>query len=353
MQYTAQTVIGIEDIAIKEIEELTRAKAKTLLPGRLLFECNEKKANELIYITKSLTRVCLFLSRFKFKTLEDIETEVKKIKFNIKETFAVRCSRQGEHPFVSKDAEAAIGGIIDAKVNLDNPDTIVFADIINNECIISILLTRKELQKREYRVKPNPQSINPCVAYAMVRLINWKKTESLLDPFCRDGVIAIEAALYACNIPRGNFSDDKIEAIDKKIKRDELNIFAYDASMPNIRSTEINSKLASVNKQITFSRTELDWLDTKFSKESVDKIITLLPSSHDEKELAKSYKEFMYQAEYILKKKGRIALAVLKPDILKKHLGNFKITEERQIKVGEFKYWLLVLGKTQKTNSSK
>lgn len=341
MEYIAYTVIGIEDIAIKEIEELTKAKAKQILPGRLLFSCDEKKINELIYITKSLTKVCLYLSRFTFKSADDIENELKKIKFPIKGTFAARCSRKGDHLFDSREIEILIGNTVPKgfKVSLENPDTLIYADIEDNNCIISIELTRKELQKRDYRIKAHTQSVNPCVAYAMIRLSNWKKEEIFLDPFCKDGVIAIEAALYASNIPRGFFSNDgKIESIDKKISRDELKVFAYDALMPNVRSTEINAKLASVNKQITFSRTELDWLETKFKKDSVDKIVTAVPSVKDEKERGKTYKEFFYQAEYIMKKKGIIVAAIHHPGVFREFAKGFKAKEERKVTIGEYSY---------------
>ncbi|HII15676.1 MAG TPA: methyltransferase [Nanoarchaeota archaeon] len=346
MEYIAHTVLGIEDIAIKEIEELTKAKAKQILPGRLLFECSEKAINELIYVARSVTRVCLLLSKFRFKTVEDIEKELNKIKFNVQGTFAAKCSRRGVHAFDSHEVEVLVGNAVNGKVDLENPDTVIYADIVDYDCIIGILLTRKELQKRDYRVKANPQSVNACVAYAMIRISGWKKSESLLDPFCKDGVVAIEAALYAGNIPRGFFSNDgKIAAVDKKIKKGELKAYAYDPLMPNVRSAEINAKLASVNKQITFSRTDLDWLDTKFGKSSVDNIITAFPSMHEDREIEKMAKEFFYQAEYILKKKGKIVIAARKPELVKKYAEKFKITEERQITIGELSYMVFIFEK--------
>ena len=348
MEYIAYTVIGIEDIAIKEIDELIKAKAEKIMPGRLLFSTDEKKIKELCYVTRSITKVCLHLSKFSFKTQDDIEKEFKKIKFPIKGTFAGKCARRGEHDFDSHEIEVLIGNSVpkEFKVNLNNPETIIYADILGNECIIGIDLTVKELQKREYRVKANKQSVNPCVAYAMIRISGWKPKEVLLDPFCLDGVVPIEAALYASNIPRGFFSkQEEFPLIDKKIKKEELNINAYDPMMPNVRSTEINAKLASVNKQINFSRTESDWLDTKFGKAYVDRIITAIPSVKDEGMLGKIYKEFFYQAEYILKKAGTIVIAVHNPELLKAFAKGFKMIEERKITIGEYSYAVLVFGK--------
>ena len=52
---------------------------------------------------------------------------------------------------------------------------------------------------------------------------------------------------------------------------------AADEIMANIRNTEINSKLAGANKSLKFSRMETKWLDSKFKKSSIDKIITFPP----------------------------------------------------------------------------
>lgn len=342
-EYIAQTVEGIEDIAAKEIKEITGGKAEKVIEGRLKFNGNNLK--KLIYVTRSIDKIYKLLLQFKFESLDEIEAEAKTLKLEFKETFAVRCQRSGEHPFTSKDVEIAIGNTIEGKVDLNNPETTVFADIVGNECFIGIDMTIKPLHRREYRVRANHQSVNPCVAYAMIRMSDWKEDEILLDPFCKDGVIPVEAAMFASNIPRGYYQQDlKVAEADKEIKNEKLNIFALDSLMCNVRSTEVNAKLAGVNKLITYSKAGLDWLDVKFKESSVGKIVTFMPSGED-RDVEKIYREFFHQVSYITKKKGKAVLATFRPEIVMRNMEGFELKQDRLVKIGGFSYTILVLDK--------
>ena len=46
-------------------------------------------------------------------------------------------------------------------------------------------------------------------------------------------------------------------------KFDKANIFAFDSQFRHIDAAKKNSKIAGINKNINFSRTEIEWLDTK------------------------------------------------------------------------------------------
>jgi len=340
MQYIAQIVNGIEEIGIQEIKELVKVKAEKLLPGRLLFKTDNVK--DLNYKTRSLERIYEYLVKFEFKSLEDIKKQVDKIKFTFEGTFKVKCARKGEHKFNSQEVAMSIGKVIfdkGFKVDVKNPKFNVLVDIIDNDCIIGIDVSNASLCKRDYRIKTNKQSINACVAYSMLRLADWDKKQVLLDPFCKDGVIVIEAALFGLNIPRGHMSEDF-----SKIKREELKIFGFDPMMPNIRSTEINAKLADINKEIKFSKCDLDWLDTKFDKESVDKIITAIFTS-EEKDTIKEFKELFYQADYVLNKKGKLVVATQKKDWLLSQAKKFKLEKEVKITIGGLDYSVLIFNR--------
>ena len=90
----------------------------------------------------------------------------------------------------------------------------------------------------------------------------------------------------------------------------------------------------------------MEWLDIKFKKESVDRIVTNLPSSKNTN-LEKIYNEFFYQGEYILKKNGSIAIITKNPDFVKKHAAkhNFIVVKERELWSGEQMLIILVLKK--------
>ncbi len=234
MKHVAQTIGGMEDISIKEIEELTGAKAEKLQEGRVMFDITHQKATELTSTARSLSGVYELLQEIKFASLEDLLSKIAT--FDIEDPFVVRCRREGEHGFQSTDAEKEIGEVIylrGHKVDLHNPKTTIIADIIDDKCFLGKDLTEdKDLSKRSYKIRSHSRSINACLAYGALRLAGWTKDKTLLDPNCKDGTIAIEAALWA---------------VDPK------QITAIDSKAVNITAAEINAKLAGVHKQIKFA----------------------------------------------------------------------------------------------------
>jgi len=323
MKYIAITIKGLEDIAIKEIKEIIKAEAKVMVPGRLQFETTNIK--KLIEKTQSLGKIYEFYGKKKFSDLDEISELVKKKKLKIDKPFKISCHREGEHDFNSQVIEQTVGKEIDGKHDLKDPEEIIFADVIDNLFIWGLDLTPRLLSKRDYRIKICNQSINACIAYSMVRLANYKKGNLLLDPFCKDGVIAIEAALY---------------------QKGKIN--AFDDLFHNIRSTEINSKLAKVNKEINLSRTDIEWLDSKFKKEEVDCIATTIPfpSKHfTEKKAHKIYEQFLYQVEFILKKNSKAVIIGQNLSTFKEMLSNFKVIESREITTGGLKQEIVVFTK--------
>ncbi len=318
MKIIATTINNIEDIAINEVKELFNTKAKKICPGRILFETSKK-----IKTLRSCDKIYILLKKFKFKNFKDIIEKTKNIKFSfIKKDFRVRCNRFGKHRFNSIKIERKVGEVIfkkGFKVNLKSKE-IIYVDIINENCFIGILL-KDNLCKRDYRIRINNQGLNACLSYSLLKIINWKKNESLLDPFCKDGTILIEAAL---------------------IKGKKL--YGMDSDF-NIRSSEVNSKMAKV--KINFYREGLDWLDTKFRKNEIDKIITNLPfpsKKRNENEIKELYKEFFNQAKYILKDK----MLIISPkiELFKKYINGFKIIKKTEVNIGKLNYKILILKKT-------
>ncbi|MBS3152823.1 hypothetical protein J4230_05435 [Candidatus Woesearchaeota archaeon] len=349
MEAIAICIQGLEEITKLEIKEIIKQKSETIIPSRIKFKIKEEKdlAN-FIYNTRSSIKVYKLITVLDFIDLEDLIKKVNIIKFpKIKSPFIVRCERIGEHPFNSLDIEKEVGNIINKdnklKVDLKNPTTIILVDIINNKCFLGIDYTGIKLSKRNYRIKLIPNSLNSCTAYSMLRIAEVKEKDTILDPICKSGEIPIEAALYIQKIANGLKLSDQL-AFTKlikfkpknKVKNKKLNIYAIDSSQNNLKCTEINSKIANVNKNIKFSRYELEWLDTKFEKNSVDKIITFPPyqtNNLPKQEVEKTYKELFYQSEFILKNNGIMTVLTPFPEIIEKYavMHNFKKEIEYKI----------------------
>lgn len=286
---------GLEDIAAEEVN------GKKLMKGRVSFE--EVKDY------KSLILIYDLVDKLKFDGGLEIIRDVSK-KLDFKGSFMIMCQREGKHKFNS-------GWIIGKlnkkfvnktrKIDYKKPKNIIFVDIVDNKCLFGFLI-KKDVHKRKYRVKLRGATIHPCVAYSMLKMIDYKKSESFLDPRCMDGVIAIEAAL---------FGGKNIKAVDR-----------------NIRDARINAKIAKV---------EIKLAEDLKGIRKIKKIATYLPSISKIKRkamISHVYEEFFTDMKKILS--GKIAVLVEKKRLLKKFAKDFKLIDERRIFVGEAEYHILI-----------
>lgn len=318
MKYIAITARGLEDVSQDEIREILRVSSKKIFPGRILFST----ANLAPFLKKTQSVIKIYELKQECKTIDAI------LPFPVASPFRVVCSRQGSHDFRSYDVEKKIGALFFAQgntVDLKYPKTIVFVDIFEENILVGIDKAPELLSKRSYRIKINNQSINACIAYGLVRLSGYKGGKLFLDPFSKDGVIAIEAARYKTG-----------------------KIYAYDALFPHARSTEINASLAQVRKRITVSRIEPEWLDTKFHKDEVDCVVSAVPYPsriNSEKSLRTLYKELFYQLDFILKKNGRVVFIAPTLTLLKEMNEHFSLVEERLVSTSSLVYTVLVFKK--------
>ena len=272
--------------------------------------------------------------------------------------FRVECIRLGQHNFRSNDVEMKTGQLIlkklkkkNIKVDIKDYEFIFLVYVIGNKCYFGIDFAGFELNKRPYKIFLHPNSLRGTIAYALIRQSGFEKNDVMLDPFSRDGIIPIEAAFYATNFPLNYYKKDRFAFLkfgldvdfekffrnaDKVIKKSKIGVYSYDHLFKYVDYSKKNAKIAGVDKQINFSRVELEWLDIKFKKESVDRIVTNLPTSKNAN-LNKVYKEFFYQSEYILKKNGTIALISKTPDFVKEYAAKYKfvVSKERDVWSGE------------------
>ena len=276
MKFIAVTMRGAEGLASEEMKSFAKSPKK-IYDGHVLFEAKDLKK----FSPRLVNRVYSYIGHFEFSSIHDLVLKSSKLKFSFKGTFVVRCFRQGVHDFNSRVVEKDVGEVVYKKafkVNLKNPDNIVIVDIVDNVCFVGLLLMN-DVCKRKYRIKSFSSSINACLAAAAVKFSKVKSSSKVLDPFCKDGVIAIESYLLGCR-----------------------HVTAFDESPNNIRAAKINAKLGGA--KIKFVKTDVDSLDLKVDEESIDMIITCPPFLSKKKKQAaieNVYREFFHQARNVLK----------------------------------------------------
>lgn len=152
-------------------------------------------------------------------------------------------------------------------VDLLRPAFKLYVHIYKNEVSLNLDSSGDPLYKRGYRSDINEAPMKEVLAAGLVKLSGWEKHLLLVDGMCGAGTIAIEAALWANNIPPGyyrnefgfmrwrNFDEKTYDIIYEssinKIKNDKVEIIANDIDAPTLKKAKTNTKNARVDDVVT------------------------------------------------------------------------------------------------------
>jgi len=363
MKFLATLNPGVEEVAIREIEELVGAKANILHKGAVVFEAKEEAIFKLNFLARSLHRIILLLEHSTFEKLDDLYELTKKIDFTNyiypTQTFAIRAERIGRHNFTSIDVARVTGqAVIDSykeskgvrlKVNLDNPNIILRVQVYKDQFWIGLDTTgENSLHKRWYRKYKHPAPLKSTLAYSMIRLADFDpEKESLIDPCCGSGTIPIEAALWALDIPpsknRTDFDFLKFFWLDKekflemrrkhREKEMDLKIFGSDLNEKWVKIARKNAEEAGV--QINFFKSDATQQQLNYDKIVVDLPFGVRTSS---KGLEEFYKKFF---ENLRKWNWREVVCITtRPELI-----DMRTEREYEVDYGDLKAKILIFKK--------
>lgn len=353
---------GLEKSCANELQEFECTKIDSR-EEIVIFETESyEKLCELCYSLRSASKIMLYFAEINVENFEtDAEKELQKIdfaKFVTKDaTFAVKYSKSSKATEDGRIITAVVGEhiyeTIKAKVNLTNPEVQIFCYITDKKVHIGLDFSGEDLGKRDYRIFLGHDSLKGNLAFALLKLAKYEPKMTLLDPFCRAGAISIEAALMATRqsphyynkkkfaflkLPFLKINFDKIfNDIDKQKKKIDAKILCYDPEFPNINAAKKNAKIAGVLDEISFSRSDVEWLDIKFEAESVDRIVTYplqLSKTAPVRKIEKIYDWFFKNSKFLLRKNGLMLVLMKKQteEMLNKYAAahNF-IAKEKHI----------------------
>ena len=312
MKYFALTNLGLEQTAKQEIKELFETDS---VMNKNVLEFETEKAVELQSVRRILTAIT------KTKNIEEINLPKNfsyQDFFTTEKTFKVEVEGIKGQENRIKIAKEVAGKLfemlkpVSPELELKNPDFFVIVYFNGEEYFIGIDKNVGELNSRKYRVFPHSASFKGDLGYHLVRISGFQKDKKLLVGFCKDGVIAIEAALFS-----------------------KQTVFAFDEVMPNVTATRKNGKIAKVDLKV--QKYDLDDLDVKFEENEFDNLIFHVTTKDEDK-----INEIYYQANYVLKSKGTLLLFGREHWELSIS-DKFKLIEEGEIHRGDsvLKHWLL------------
>jgi 23S rRNA G2445 N2-methylase RlmL len=290
------------------------------------------------------------------------------------ETFVVRCDREGTHDFTSVDLAQEAGRILKrhAKedlgemplVDMKRPQHVFTLFVDEEEGWFGLDLVGRDPSKRAYKVFTTAHDLKGPVAASLLLFSGWRPGDTVLDPYTSGGVIPIEAALFATEKPlqfydktlactRHPFFQEAaakaISSADAKVREGVLEgVSAFDAQLRNVSSARKNAKIAGVDKAVSFSKMDIDWLDIKIEEKSIKHVVTrpIEASKHVPANRAMElHKELFFRAGYFLKKDGRMTFICQRPEDILSAGDQYGFAEEQQFQIftGKLPLWVLTM----------
>ncbi|MDI1356348.1 MAG: class I SAM-dependent RNA methyltransferase [bacterium] len=274
------TFFGLEEILEKELQQMggkdiTVFKRGVSVVGDLGFLY---KANLCLH---SALKVIVPITKFTAENEQELYDNIKLIDWerfiSNSDTLMVEAVSNSEiftHSlFISQKVK---DGIVDRfrektgkrpDVDLLRPIFKLYVHIYKNEVSLHIDSSGDPLYKRGYRSDINEAPMKEVLAAGLVKLSGWEKHLLLVDGMCGAGTIAIEAALWANNIPPGYYRNDFgfmrwrnfdealydtiFESSINKIKNDKVEIIANDIDGYTLKKAKTNIKNAKVDDVVT------------------------------------------------------------------------------------------------------
>ncbi|MCE3229210.1 MAG: class SAM-dependent methyltransferase [Bacteroidetes bacterium] len=270
------TFFGLEEILAKELQQLGGRDVKVFkrgasVTGDLGFLY---KANLCLH---SALKVLIPITKFEANSELELYNAIKEIQWEkfieLTDSIMIESVLNSEifdHSlFVSQKVK---DGIVDRfrektgrrpDVDLIRPAFKLYVHIYKNEVTLNLDSSGEPLYKRGYRSDINEAPMKEVLAAGLVKLSGWESHLLLIDGMCGAGTIAIEAALWANNIPPGYYRNDFIfmkwrnfeeplynmiyDSSLNKIKEHKVEIIANEIDERTIKKARINVKNAKVD----------------------------------------------------------------------------------------------------------
>ncbi len=318
MKFFAFVNSGMEALCKQEIQELLDVSGKTY-PHQVEFDASPEQALQLLYHGQSMRRIIVSLG--KYKALDDVDFNAVQWKnFISHSSFKVEVENvkglENRLAIAKKIAGKVFAAVEKQKlslaIDLKKPDFLLVVHFNGEDYRVGIDIAGKELHSRAYRVFTHSASCKGDLGYYFARKTGYQLGNNLLVGLVKDGVIAIEAALYASRMPvqsvRDAFSYQKF-SLFRSVKylpftlNTSVSIAAVDDATQNITAARKNAQIAGARKLINLQKISLDELSGAFHEHEFDQVLFQVTTKDEDK-----LNDIYHQVKYLLKPKGTLLL---------------------------------------------
>lgn len=215
--YIAKTLQGLEPVLAKELKALGATDVKESSRA-VLFEGNQKVLYKANYLCRTALRILKNIKSFDIKTQDDLYDQVYDIPWekifpvDALMTLSATCidSVFTHTRFASQRVKDAIVDrfrrVLGQRPSIDNEYYTIRVELFmrDNHCELMLDASGLSLHNRGYQ-KPHSNPFTEVLAAGLLGLSGWTPEKNLLVPFCGNGLLAIEAAMQASNMPAGYY----------------------------------------------------------------------------------------------------------------------------------------------------
>ncbi|MCM2280860.1 MAG: THUMP domain-containing protein [Bdellovibrionaceae bacterium] len=296
-RFFAMTSRGLVDVLADELKEIGMERVLKA-PGGCFFDSNWAGCYRANLRLRTATRVVLPILDFPAYKPDELYNNIRKHDFTkyigADATMAVDavvkdCGLFKDQRFVAMKIKDAVVDQFREKfdvrpdVDAKNPDLQIVVRAMSNRFAVSIDTTGEPMFKRGYRTGVVPAHLKEHVAAGLVKMSEWKKDRTIVDPMCGSGTILIEAALMALEVAPGTlrrrFAFQRLTGFQKAEWERELEaaiaeekeelpfkFYGYDVDREAIKIARENARKAGVDDVIEFERTAFETLDAPAEK---------------------------------------------------------------------------------------
>ena len=281
---------GLESVAAEEISSL--GFEPKLQRGGVEFKGTLRDLYRANLWLRTPSRILLRLGSFKALSFSELRARIARYPWEIyfpadlsQARIRVTCRRSRLYHSRAV-AERILQGISDRlgreiKAGQGEETPLIVVRLWQNEVLLRLDSSGKDLFKRGYKVAPGPAPLRENLAAALILLSGWKGDSPFWDPFCGTGTIPIEAALLAAQIAPGlnrdfafqswrNYDQELFLALREealtKIKEPEVPILAGDWQEKMIKAAQKNAEEARVGAFISFEKRDFFHCSPPFPK---------------------------------------------------------------------------------------
>lgn len=289
----AKTYEGLEDVLGRELMRIGAEDVNTEL-CTVTFSGDKYLLYRANYELRTALKIYREILKFEFSTKDEFYNALKDYRWskilNIYKSYSVesivKCSAFENDENINENVSKIINDYFNLKSkktppkDSTNPAVKIVFEITDNSCEMMLDAGGTSLSDRGFGLQSGTSKINEVYAAGLIQLSGWKSFTNLCDPICSSGLILMEAAMYAYNIPAQvcretfgfftwrDFDTDLWQRIKNearlRIKHNgeiAFKIFGYDISEPVVKAAQQNIKKALLDKYITVSVLPIDKIE--------------------------------------------------------------------------------------------